>query len=41
MIRGNLPECEAEKILGIVRVEQQQRPKLIGEDDAQTSGSQR
>ncbi|XP_041947317.1 ataxin-3 isoform X2 [Alosa sapidissima] len=41
VIRGNLPECEAEKILGIVRVEQQQRPKLIGEDDAQTSGAQR
>ncbi|XP_031428562.1 ataxin-3 isoform X2 [Clupea harengus] len=41
VIRGNLPECEAEKILGIVRVDQQQRPKLIGEDDAQTSGGPR
>ena len=37
MIRGNLPECEAEQILGIMRVHQQQRPKLIGEDEAQTS----
>ncbi|XP_063058962.1 ataxin-3 isoform X2 [Engraulis encrasicolus] len=37
VIRGNLPECDAEKILRIVRVEQQQRPRLIGEDEAQTS----
>ncbi|KAI4803622.1 hypothetical protein JOQ06_029157 [Pogonophryne albipinna] len=37
VIRGNLPECEAEQILGIMRVHQQQRPKLIGEDEAQTS----
>ncbi|XP_054469777.1 ataxin-3 isoform X2 [Anoplopoma fimbria] len=37
VIRGNLPECEAEQILGIMRVQQQQRPKLIGEDEAQTS----
>ncbi|KAL2095451.1 hypothetical protein ACEWY4_010170 [Coilia grayii] len=41
VIRGNLPECDAEKILKIVRVEQQQRPKLIGEDDAQTSSGLR
>ncbi|XP_028251991.1 ataxin-3 isoform X1 [Parambassis ranga] len=37
VIRGNLPECDAEQILGIMRVQQQQRPRLIGEDEAQTS----
>ncbi|KAL7379753.1 hypothetical protein ABVT39_005388 [Epinephelus coioides] len=37
VIRGNLPECEAEQILGIMRVQQQQRPRLIGEDESQTS----
>ncbi|XP_061751139.1 ataxin-3 isoform X2 [Nerophis ophidion] len=37
VIRGNLPDCEAEQILGIMRVQQQQRPRLIGEDEAQTS----
>ncbi|XP_030637192.1 ataxin-3 [Chanos chanos] len=40
VIRGNLPECEADQILRIMRVEQQQRPKLIGEDEAQTSSRQ-
>ncbi|XP_061551356.1 ataxin-3 isoform X2 [Phycodurus eques] len=30
-------DCEAEQILGIMRVQQQQRPKLIGEDQAQMS----
>ncbi|TWW72119.1 Ataxin-3 [Takifugu flavidus] len=34
---GNLPECEAEQILKIMRVQQQRRPKLIGEEEAQTS----
>uniref|UniRef100_A0A8C7CLI0 ubiquitinyl hydrolase 1 n=4 Tax=Salmoninae TaxID=504568 RepID=A0A8C7CLI0_ONCKI len=38
VIRGNLPECDAEQILGIMKVQQQQRPKLIGEDEAQSSG---
>lgn len=37
VIRGNLPECEAEQILKFMRVQQQQRPKLIGEEEAQTS----
>lgn len=37
VIRGNLPECEAEQILGFMRVQQQQRPRLIGEEEAQTS----
>uniref|UniRef100_A0AAR2KBA5 ubiquitinyl hydrolase 1 n=1 Tax=Pygocentrus nattereri TaxID=42514 RepID=A0AAR2KBA5_PYGNA len=41
VIRGNLPECEADQILEIMRVEQQHRPKLIGEDEAQTSSGQR
>ncbi|XP_051579223.1 ataxin-3 isoform X3 [Myxocyprinus asiaticus] len=35
VISGNLPDCEADQILRIMRVEQQQRPKLIGEDEAQ------
>ncbi|XP_067312393.1 ataxin-3 isoform X1 [Pseudorasbora parva] len=35
VIQGNLPDCEADQILRIMRVEQQQRPKLIGEDEAQ------
>ncbi|XP_062863326.1 ataxin-3 isoform X2 [Trichomycterus rosablanca] len=38
VIRGNLPECEADQLLQIMRVEQHHRPKLIGEDEAQTSG---
>ncbi|KAF5909591.1 protein Z-dependent protease inhibitor-like, partial [Clarias magur] len=38
VIRGNLPECEADQLLQIMRVEQQHRPKLIGEDEARTSG---
>uniref|UniRef100_A0A4W4EX56 ubiquitinyl hydrolase 1 n=1 Tax=Electrophorus electricus TaxID=8005 RepID=A0A4W4EX56_ELEEL len=41
VIRGNLPECEADQILRIMRVEQQHRPKLIGEEEAQTSSGQR
>ncbi|RVE57207.1 hypothetical protein OJAV_G00213960 [Oryzias javanicus] len=41
VIQGNLPECEAEQILGIMRVQQQQRPRLIGEDEAQTSAGTR
>ncbi|XP_056151733.1 ataxin-3 isoform X2 [Lampris incognitus] len=40
VIRGNLPECEAEQILGIMRVQQQQRPRLIGEDEVQSSSGQ-
>ncbi|XP_072313828.1 ataxin-3 isoform X2 [Eucyclogobius newberryi] len=37
VIRGNLPECEAEQILAFMRVQQQQRPRLIGEEEGQTS----
>uniref|UniRef100_A0A667X1F2 ubiquitinyl hydrolase 1 n=1 Tax=Myripristis murdjan TaxID=586833 RepID=A0A667X1F2_9TELE len=40
VIRGNLPECEAEQILRIMRVQQEQRPRLIGEDEAQSSSGQ-
>ncbi|KAJ8399172.1 hypothetical protein AAFF_G00415510 [Aldrovandia affinis] len=40
VIRGNLPDCEAEQILRIMRVEQRQRPKLIGEEAAQSSSGQ-
>ncbi|KAJ8290376.1 hypothetical protein GJAV_G00012050 [Gymnothorax javanicus] len=39
VIRGNLPDCEAEQILRIMRVEQRQRPRLIGEDAAAQSSS--
>lgn len=41
VIRGNLPECEAEQILRFMRVQQQQRPRLIGEEEAQTSAGYR
>ncbi|XP_067099005.1 ataxin-3 [Osmerus mordax] len=40
VIRGNLPDCEAEQILKIMRVQQQQRPKLIGEEEGQSTSSQ-
>ncbi|XP_061099415.1 ataxin-3 isoform X1 [Conger conger] len=40
VIRGNLPDCEAEQILRLMRVEQRQRPKLIGEEAAQSSSGQ-
>lgn len=41
VIRGNLPECEADQILAIMRVQQQQRPRLIGEEEGQTSSGSR
>uniref|UniRef100_A0A3B4B430 ubiquitinyl hydrolase 1 n=1 Tax=Periophthalmus magnuspinnatus TaxID=409849 RepID=A0A3B4B430_9GOBI len=37
VIRGNLPECEAEQILAFMRVHQQQRPRLIGEEEGSRS----
>ncbi|KAJ8341391.1 hypothetical protein SKAU_G00336820 [Synaphobranchus kaupii] len=40
VIRGNLPDSEAEQILRFLRVEQRQRPKLIGEEAAQSSSGQ-
>uniref|UniRef100_A0A8C4STB7 ubiquitinyl hydrolase 1 n=1 Tax=Erpetoichthys calabaricus TaxID=27687 RepID=A0A8C4STB7_ERPCA len=41
VIRGELPDCEADQILGIIRVEQRQRPRLIGEDASQLASRQR
>ncbi|KPP76648.1 ataxin-3-like, partial [Scleropages formosus] len=41
VIRGNLPDCEAEQILRIMRVEQRQRPRLIGEEAAAHMSLQR
>lgn len=41
VVRGNLPECEADQILAIMRVQQQQRPRLIGEEEGQTSSGSR
>nr|XP_005986654.1 PREDICTED: ataxin-3 isoform X2 [Latimeria chalumnae] len=38
VIRGQLPACEADEVLQMLRVEQKQRPKLIGEEAAQSSG---
>ncbi|MBN3319949.1 ATX3 protein, partial [Atractosteus spatula] len=40
VINGNLPECDADQILGIMRVEQRQRPRLIGEEVAQSGSGQ-
>lgn len=40
VIRGNLPDCDAEQILNIMRVQQQQRPRLIGEEEGQSTSGQ-
>ncbi|CAJ0932210.1 unnamed protein product [Ranitomeya imitator] len=32
VVKGDLPDCEADQILQMVRVHQTQRPRLIGED---------
>ncbi|XP_043930652.1 ataxin-3 isoform X2 [Protopterus annectens] len=40
VVKGELPDCEADEVLRMVRVQQRQRPTLIGEEAAQ-SGSQR
>ncbi|XP_075470642.1 ataxin-3 isoform X2 [Ascaphus truei] len=34
VVKGDLPDCEADQLLQMVLVEQGQRPKLIGEDAA-------
>ncbi|XP_073494365.1 ataxin-3 isoform X1 [Phyllobates terribilis] len=34
VVKGDLPDCEADQILQMVRVQQTQRPRLIGEDAA-------
>lgn len=36
VIKGNLPDCEADQLLQMIRVHQAQRPKLIGEEMAQS-----
>ncbi|NXR99649.1 ATX3 protein, partial [Oxylabes madagascariensis] len=35
VVKGDLPDCEADQLLQMIRVQQMQRPKLIGEDAAQ------
>ncbi|NXY90651.1 ATX3 protein, partial [Alcedo cyanopectus] len=35
VVKGDLPECEADQLLQMIRVQQMQRPKLIGEETAQ------
>ncbi|KAE8586236.1 hypothetical protein XENTR_v10021603 [Xenopus tropicalis] len=34
VVKGDLPECEADQLLQMVQVQQMQRPRLIGEDAA-------
>ncbi|XP_041428950.1 ataxin-3 isoform X2 [Xenopus laevis] len=34
VVKGDLPECEADQLLQMVQVHQSQRPRLIGEDAA-------
>lgn len=34
VVKGDLPDCEADQILRMIRVEQMQRPRLIGEEAA-------
>ncbi|XP_019374195.1 PREDICTED: ataxin-3 isoform X2 [Gavialis gangeticus] len=36
VVKGDLPDCEADQLLQMVRVQQIQRPKLIGEETAQS-----
>nr|XP_060612580.1 ataxin-3 isoform X2 [Anolis sagrei ordinatus] len=36
VVKGDLPDCEADQLLQIVQVQQMQRPKLIGEDSLQS-----
>ncbi|KAM6335352.1 ataxin-3 isoform 1-T1 [Podargus strigoides] len=36
VVKGDLPDCEADQLLQMIRVQQMQRPKLIGEDTAQS-----
>eukprot|EP00069_Balaena_mysticetus_P014428 bmy_08696T0 len=35
VVKGDLPDCEADQLLQMVRVQQMHRPKLIGEELAQ------
>ncbi|XP_028926869.1 ataxin-3 isoform X8 [Ornithorhynchus anatinus] len=36
VVKGDLPDCEADQLLQMIRVQQIQRPKLIGEELAQS-----
>ncbi|NXJ10280.1 ATX3 protein, partial [Odontophorus gujanensis] len=36
VVKGDLPDCEADQLLQMIRVQQVQRPKLIGEETAQS-----
>ncbi|NWS73034.1 ATX3 protein, partial [Crotophaga sulcirostris] len=36
VVKGDLPDCEADQLLQMIRVQQIQRPKLIGEEAAQS-----
>ncbi|XP_009078040.1 PREDICTED: ataxin-3 [Acanthisitta chloris] len=41
VVKGDLPDCEADQLLQMIRVQQMQRPKLIGEEAAAQSRDQR
>ncbi|XP_005047576.2 PREDICTED: ataxin-3 [Ficedula albicollis] len=36
VVKGDLPDCEADQLLQMIQVQQMQRPKLIGEEAAQS-----
>ncbi|NXE61406.1 ATX3 protein, partial [Calcarius ornatus] len=36
VVKGDLPDCEADQLLQMIRVQQMQRPKLIGEEAVQS-----
>ncbi|XP_062974041.1 ataxin-3 isoform X1 [Elgaria multicarinata webbii] len=36
VVKGDLPDCEADQLLQMIRVQQMQRPKLIGEEALQS-----
>ncbi|EMP39873.1 Ataxin-3 [Chelonia mydas] len=36
VVKGDLPDCEADQLLQMIQVQQMQRPKLIGEESAQS-----
>ncbi|XP_031448941.1 ataxin-3 isoform X1 [Phasianus colchicus] len=36
VVKGDLPDCEADQLLQMIRVQQVQRPKLIGEETTQS-----
>ncbi|XP_074852723.1 ataxin-3 isoform X4 [Carettochelys insculpta] len=36
VVKGDLPDCEADQLLQMIQVQQMQRPKLIGEENVQS-----